>query len=192
MSNTTVFIDTETTGKWDFEAAVEAPLQPHMIQLAAIRDVGGVTVETYNSLVHVPDDVRMEEGALAVHGITPAQAKEKGAPLNVALMRLDRLLDVHGLIVCHNTDFDLKVLLAAYVREGLICIIPSVNTFCTMRQSTNVCKLPGKYGYKWPTLDEAYRMLVDPSGFEGAHDAFADVTACRAIYYALLERQQPV
>jgi hypothetical protein len=50
-------------------------------------------------------------------------------------------------------------------------------------------KLPNsRGGYKWPTLDEAYRVLVDPSGFKDAHDAMADTRACRGVYYALRAR----
>ena len=56
---------------------------------------------------------------------------------------------------------------------------------CTMRIATNVLKIPGPRGFKWPTLQEAYKRLVDPAGFEGAHDAITDVKACAAVFYAL-------
>lgn len=32
---------------------------------------------------------------------------------------------------------------------------------CIMLEAMNICKIPGYNGYKWPTLDEAYRILVD-------------------------------
>ena len=58
-----------------------------------------------------------------------------------------------------------------------------------MMASSFVLKLPGRFGnsYKWPKLSEAYETLVDEEGFEGAHDAMADVRACRAVYYKLKE-----
>ena len=57
--------------------------------------------------------------------------------------------------------------------------------FCTMLNTVEIVKIPGRKGYKWPKLDEAYRILVDPDGFEGAHDALADVKACRKVFYNL-------
>lgn len=185
-----LFTDTETTGKWDFKASVDAPHQPHIIQLAAILDRDGRDATEFETLVHLPADVRIDEGALRTHGITAARALEEGMPLREALTIFQNMVSAADLLVCHNTDFDLKVLLAAYARAGLISHIPSMRQYCTMRASTDVCRIPGKYGYKWPKLDEAYRVLVDPSGFEGAHSALADVRACRALYYALQQREQ--
>ena len=56
-----------------------------------------------------------------------------------------------------------------------------------MEATTDICKIPPPRGsgYKWPKLEEAYRILVDPVGFEGAHDAMVDVEACRKVFYAL-------
>jgi DNA polymerase III epsilon subunit-like protein len=61
---------------------------------------------------------------------------------------------------------------------------------CTMKKATPILKLPkknnyGKDPYKWPTLDETYRALVNPDGFGGAHRALNDVVACRQIMLAL-------
>ncbi|MCL2608248.1 MAG: 3'-5' exonuclease [Methanomassiliicoccaceae archaeon] len=50
---------------------------------------------------------------------------------------------------------------------------------CIMLASRDVCKIPGLYDeYKWPKLDEAYRMIVrdDPAGIKGmqTHRAMSD------------------
>ena len=52
--------------------------------------------------------------------------------------------------------------------------------------STDVLKLPGKYGYKWPTLAEAYRHYTGQE-ISGAHDALVDTEACLVIFRALVE-----
>jgi hypothetical protein len=56
----------------------------------------------------------------------------------------------------------------------------------------NICKLPSKYPgeYKWPRLIEAYRHAFGKD-FTGAHDALADVRACKEIYF-WLKVQTPV
>jgi hypothetical protein len=57
---------------------------------------------------------------------------------------------------------------------------------CTKQLSTEYCNLPGKYAGKpkWPTLQELHTHLFG-KGFDGAHDALADVQGygsvlCRA------------
>jgi len=57
---------------------------------------------------------------------------------------------------------------------------PDVVPFrCVMLASKDVCRIPGLYeDYKWPKLDEAYRIIVkgDPAGINGVqeHRALSD------------------
>ena len=97
------------------------------------------------------------------------------------LLRCDRL-------VAHNIDFDIIITEAMILRSDLNFDINKFKTIprvCTMLSTMNSLKLPGKYGHKWPKLDESYRHLVNPSGFSDAHDALADVRACKAVLLAL-------
>lgn len=176
-----IFIDTETTGLWKFKEPANSPNQPHLIQLAAITDSAELNV-----YVHLPNGATITPSAYKAHGISEDMLKAEGVPLPTALMQLNALLLKSTRIVCHNTGYDMKVLEAAYIRAGLdISIFASKQVYCTMLKATNICRIPGRYGYKWPSLDEAYRYFVDPKGFEGVHDALADVRACRAVYNRL-------
>ncbi|MDR0198474.1 MAG: 3'-5' exonuclease [Methanomassiliicoccaceae archaeon] len=61
---------------------------------------------------------------------------------------------------------------------------------CIMIASKDVCRLPGLYeDYKWPRLDEAYRIIVkgDPAGIGGAqaHRAMSDAVAASHILLEL-------
>ena len=47
----------------------------------------------------------------------------------------------------------------------------------------------GMTGYKRPSLTETYRHFFGRD-FDGAHDAMADVRACRDVYFALLDGAQ--
>ena len=53
-----------------------------------------------------------------------------------------------------------------------------------MKESTDFCRLPGNYGFKYPNLTELHRKLFKKA-FDDAHDALADVRACKAAYYEL-------
>ena len=57
---------------------------------------------------------------------------------------------------------------------------------CTKEYSTDGLKLPGMYGYKWPTLAEAYRHYTGDE-IEGAHDALVDTEACLKVFQGLVQ-----
>ena len=55
---------------------------------------------------------------------------------------------------------------------------------CTMLESTDFCRIPGQYGFKWPSLDQLHRKLFGaPIG--GAHTALADTRACARCFFEL-------
>jgi DNA polymerase III epsilon subunit-like protein len=53
-----------------------------------------------------------------------------------------------------------------------------------MQAATSYCRLPGPYGFKWPTLQELHLKLFNET-FAGAHRALADVRACARCYFEL-------
>ena len=180
-----LFFDTETTGKYDFKASHTAPQQPYLVQLAMILDdLEGNTIEEYETIIRVAE-VNIPVSAAEIHGITTAIANAQGIDAKDALDKFDDFWQKSNRIVAHNIEFDKKVMKTAYHRAGMEGLFGITPTYCTMHHSTDVLKLPGRYGNKWPKLEEAYRVLVDVEGFEGAHNALNDVRACRDVYYAL-------
>jgi DNA polymerase III subunit epsilon len=91
--------------------------------------------------------------------------------------------------VAHNVRFDEGVIGAEFFRAGREKNpIESKTRCCTMRQATDFCQIPGgPQGYKWPTLDQLHRTLFGV-GFEGAHNAIADVRACATCFFELRRR----
>lgn len=185
----TLIFDCETTGLCDMKS-IDHNKQPYPVQLACeLIDNDNKTI----SLVSVIIDpgVPIPDSASIIHGITIEKAVAYGISMRAAaglfinfLLRCDR-------IVAHNIDFDLIVTEAMILRSNLNFDINKFKTIprvCTMLSTMNILKLPGKYGHKWPKLDEAYRHLVNPGGFSDAHDALADVRACKAILLALEEQ----
>lgn len=58
---------------------------------------------------------------------------------------------------------------------------------CPMLKSTNICKLPGRYGsYKWPKVEEAYKHFFPDSKYielhRGADDAFHEADIVLALH----------
>ena len=58
---------------------------------------------------------------------------------------------------------------------------------CTMKCSTDFCKLPGKKGFKSPRLSELHQVLFG-TGFDNAHNAMADVEATARCFWKLKEK----
>jgi DNA polymerase III epsilon subunit-like protein len=109
------------------------------------------------------------------------------------MWRFERMLRHADVVVAHNIAFDHLIVMSEYIRLGMQEPDPfrGKTLFCTMMESMNVCKLPGRYGkYKWPALQEAYSKLVGGE-FTGAHDALGDIRACKAVYDALQRLRDP-
>lgn len=88
-------------------------------------------------------------------------------------------------IVAHNIDFDFPILQAEFLRAGLPPIT-SIDQFCTMKATTDLLQLTGRFGFKWPKLEELCAYLG--VNLEGAHDALNDVRATAACYFELKKR----
>ena len=184
-----LFFDTETSGLYDFKAPANASHQPHLVQFAAILDDDeGNIKNVVNFRVNAGQDEEVPDGAKNIHGIDLEEIQKFGIPLVVACATFSNLRKMTSRIVAHNISFDMNILAAQFARLDKDFNIAE-GIFCTMKASSFVLKLPNPKGgdYKWPKLSEAYEHLVDKEGFSGAHDAFADVKACRAVYYKLKE-----
>ena len=183
-----LFFDTETTGFYNNKLANDDPLQPYIVQLGAVLDnEKGRTVAQLDVILQLPAGITIPEAASNVHGIYLADTRTCGVSAISAIAIFNNLASRAKMLVAHNLEFDYNLLLTAFARAGGSPTFRP-EKFCTMKASTDVLKLPAKWGYKWPKLIEAYKALVDADGFEDAHSALADAMACRAVYYALRAR----
>lgn len=167
-----LFIDTATTGMWQWKKSTDDPTQPHLLRFSAIlcRDIG---IETpFSCILKTPPGVEIEPGAAEFHGITKAHADQ-------AVMTAGELLDdilgqLSGArqIVAHSADSHRKVLEASLSRCGLPVPDWKGKWFCTMREATGIIGLrnPITGGLKWPTLGEAYQHFTHETLPEVARD----------------------
>ena len=72
---------------------------------------------------------------------------------------------------------------AELLRNGLENSLYEKEHICTMNASTDFCKIPGPYGYKWPKLEELYKILFDESF--NAHNALDDIRATTRCFWKL-------
>ena len=178
-----IFFDTETTGKYNFRGDFEDADQPDLVQLAFMVDDDEGNNLACNYFPVIPNK-DVEAGAEAVHGKSRQWLEKYGVSIGHATSIFQVFYGRCNVAVAHNIKFDLAIMKRAYFMAGKD-FFDHADPHCTMLGSSNLCKLPGRgRSYKWPKLDEAYRLLVNKGGFEHAHDALADVKACREIYYA--------
>lgn len=186
-----LFYDVETTGKANLKRPPDEKGQPRVVQLGALlTDESGVELASLNCIVR-PRQFDIPAEATHIHGITTEYATKVGVHIAFLVGVFHDLAAAADIHVAHNHDFDSFMMRGECAR--MVTDFPIRETFCTMKQMTDVCCLPGKYGWKWPSLMEAYRHCFQKD-FAGAHNAMADVHACKEIYFWLLNyrRQQPV
>lgn len=182
------FIDTETNGTPSPNKDLHDRLQVHVAQIAVLLcDLNGKEVNRYTALVK-PTHFDMPQYLVDnCHGLSIDILNAKGEEREVVMPAAQKLLDASWLICAHNYGYDSSVLEMESQRDyGFF--MPPRRALCTMKQMTDICKLPKARGsgYKWPKLIEAYRHCYGKD-FEGAHDAMFDTLACREIFLWLLK-----
>jgi DNA polymerase III epsilon subunit-like protein len=184
-----IFFDTETTG---FPRNWKAPVTavnnwPRMVQIAwVVYDNHGNELEEVNYIIQ-PEGYTIPKSSERVHGISTARAKAEGQDLKMVLEQFAKAVLNSKTIVAHNMAFDEKIVGAEFIRKNIDHNFYEKDLYCTMKNTTNVVRLPGRYGYKWPSLDELHRFLFHET-FEEQHNALADIRATAKCFWELKNR----
>lgn len=184
-----LFFDTETTGlpgRWN-APVTDVDNWPRLVQLAWIMyDTQGQILESRDALIR-PEGFVIPAEVSRLHGITTAMALEKGEPLREVLEQFSDKIDAAYALVGHNISFDECIVGAEFERQRMMSSLFLKPKYCTMKSSTDYCKLPGKKGFKSPRLSELHQMLFG-CGFDNAHNALADVEATAKCFWELKRR----
>lgn len=184
-----LFFDTETSGFINKNLPADDPKQAWIMQLAFILSDENRIYTEFSSLIKA-DGRSCHPGAQKVHQISVEECDRGGLYEPSILDMLYRTSAPDTTLIAHNIFFDLGFIQQMMIRHNMQEFgnnFRALPLFCTMKSSTDLCRLPGKFGkYKWPKLTELYKFLFDEE-FEGAHDALADVRATRRCYYRLKE-----
>ncbi len=181
-----LFFDTETTGvpkNW------KAPITnfenwPRIVQIAWIVTDALGNVLLKNEYIIKPDGFTIPKDASDVHGITTEYAIKFGVSLEEVLIKFEEHCNISNYIIAHNISFDSKVIGSEFLRILSRNPTTRLNHLCTMVNSTNFCKIPGNYGYKWPKLSELHIKLFGKD-FEGAHNALSDIEATAKCFWEM-------
>ena len=203
-------IDCETNGlalDWG-KPSSDVDNWPRIIQYAwELFDETGTTIKTASHLIKpngwiIPDkEYFMAKGDSepeAVknakfwtdHGYETGISDLIGEPIEDVLKEFVQAYNEADLLLAHNMGFDKSVVSAELIRAG-IKVKGNIPSFCTKLEGEDICKLPGKIAgkYKWPSLTELYQHLFGKD-FEGAHDALADIKACKECYLEIMLRRE--
>jgi len=189
--------DTETTGKIDYGVSPLHHVQPGLVQLGAILYDNRKIVAEMN-VITIPitegaDPFEMVRISIPpevteIHGIDDAKVDRAGITTATALLMFMDLAENADRLIAYNAEFDLNIMKTALYRadRGSDLFDPDC-LYCAMLSASNHLKIPGRRPgqWAWPKLQDAYKALVDPKGFDGAHDAMADVRAAAAVVWAL-------
>ncbi len=184
-----LFFDTETTG---LPKSFKAPISdsnnwPRLVQLAWQNySAKGELISSFNYIIKPVDFVISDEVA-KIHRIDQARAEREGVSLLPVLQEFKKELLNTEFAVAHNFDFDEKIVGAEFFRNSMDNIFEATRKICTMKGSSNICKIPSRNGYKWPNLTELHTYLFQ-EGFSEAHDAEADVKALANCFFELKKR----
>jgi len=184
-----IFFDTETTG---FPKNWKAPVTdvdnwPRMVQIAwVVYDKEGNEQEEVNYIIQ-PEGYTIPKKVELVHGISTARAIAEGQDLKMVLEHFAKAIEGVEMIVAHNIAFDEKIIGAEFIRKGVSHNYYEKEEYCTMKNTTNIAKLPGRYGYKWPSLHELHTFLFGVT-FTEQHNALADIRATAKCFWELKNR----
>lgn len=199
MNNETkiLFFDTETSDFIKKDLPANDPKQAWVVQIGALLATPEKTIDSLNTIIQA-NGRSINHYAEEVHKISVFKADEEGIPELEAAEKFGLLLRQADLVVGHNFDFDWKYAVHLLERnmddlsdEARSAFYLDLPNHCTMKDKNVVkfCGLKNKAGRaKWPKLIELHEILFK-KGFDGAHDAFADITATRDCFFELLKRE---
>ncbi len=188
-----LIFDTETTGlprNWN-APLTDSDNWPRCVQIAwQLHDSMGKVVEYQDFLVK-PEGFNIPFDAEKIHGISTELAQKEGISLSEMLEKFDQALTKAKFVVGQNVGFDLNIMGAEYLRQGLENPLPKFPVLDTCTEITaQLCQLPGGRGgkYKLPTLTELHEFLFKKP-FSEAHNATADVEATTRCFMELIRRK---
>lgn len=189
-SGNIIIVDTETNGlPVDWKAGLnETNNWPRILSIAwyKISPKGFILSRQY--FVIKPDNYTISEEATSINGITNQGAQRIGTTIKDALKLFNTDVVDSTYLVGHNIEFDFAVIHSEYIRSNLkLNNLTNLKQICTMKQSTDYCKIPSSKGYKYPKLSELYSKLFSKSNY-CSHNAQVDAEVCMKCFKELYNR----
>ena len=165
-------------------------LYPHIVQIGWMAvDEKKQEKRKFSATIR-PNGYKIPAESVKWHRITTEKAMREGKPLLGILQEFEKEVKKADYIVAHNAEFDSLMVAAECYRSGIPDFLRDREIHCTMKSSTDLCRLPGKYGFKYPKLAELYYFLFrkDPANKKKLHDALEDVKVTQQCWEKLRRR----
>lgn len=176
-----LIFDTETTG------FPNASNPPEIVQIGAIlQEFPSKRVLGELNLI-CKTSAPIPQACIDIHNITDELSQTIGIDPRIADNMFGLLAAKADLLVAHNMDFDAAIIDGAW--EVSRNIVKSKQQFCTMRECRIFPDIPRKHAGRteFAKLSDCYRYFYGED-FENAHDAMADVRACRDVYLGIVRK----
>ena len=178
-----MFVDTETSGVPVDQTASYKNIDnwPRIKQISwLIYDKEEQLCASHN---YVISD---EEPSIQIN--SPDYVPKTVLPIHQVLKRFLNFLRYCDVIVGHNIQYDVHVILSELYRYGMDTDkLSSIQQFCTMQNGVRACGFETGMGERYPKLQELYSKLFHQP-FENAHDAYCDVKATADCFWALFSK----
>lgn len=187
---TYLFFDTETTGVPKNYKAPSSDLENwscRLVQLSWIVKNDKQEELSRGNFIIKPDGFEIPAEASAIHGISTERAMAEGLELKKVVYYFLGACRLSDVLVGHNVSYDVHVVGAEMIRCFQKDYIETQETIDTMLASVDFCKIPGKFGFKWPKLMELHQKLFG-CDFDNAHDSSADIAATEKCFWELKKR----
>ena len=191
MNNTYLFFDTETTGlpknyKVHYS---EKDNYPFLVQLAWILYQNEKEI-SFSDFIIIPNGFEIPESAINIHGFSNEYCNENGYDLKKILNKFYTDFKLCDMLVAHNLEFDKNIICSELYRNNAAKHAEEIyksKGLCTMKESIDFCKIPGKYGNKFPKLSELHTQLFSEN-FDNAHNALNDIRATAKCFFEMKKR----
>ena len=204
-----LIFDVETTGLLPKYNGASLSAFPYIIQLSfVLYDTDENKIKkVYNKYVQLNKAVEITPEISKITGITREMIDSRGIHVCEAIQEFFHIYMEADVLVGHNLEFDIKMVLAESARWGLNQIVDAFeqhckigkpdnsknllhisnpNFYCTMMNGIDMCKLErvnsrGPY-LKNPKLSELYQHIFETDPPEGLHNSLVDVFTCLRCY----------
>lgn len=139
--------------------------------------------EDYNCLIN-PREFTVTNDAAKRHNVDIEDMKASGDDLSEVLDRFNKAVKESKYVFAHNLKFNESIVGAECIRSAKTDPLAYAEKYCLMHEGTFLCKLKGRQGYKWPTLQELHSKIFN-QGYSPTNNARADVIAASRCFIAM-------
>lgn len=175
-SGNIMIVDTETNGfPKDWKGSLyDTDNWARVVSIAWNKIAPNGQLLTTKYYVISPDNYSIQSEATSIHGISTETAQKEGVAIKQAIEDFNSDIEDCKYLAAHNIEFDFPTVFAEYLRLNLNTDrLNSLRQICTMKVSTDYCKIPSAKGYKYPKLNELHQKLFSAS-ITQAHNAKVD------------------